>query len=62
MDMKPEDIDVVRTMMAVVDKACLQQDPDTEIARKCIGDMLDKVSLPQWIFTIISTRILICLV
>ena len=44
MKMSSQDIDVVRTMMSLVDKSCLQQDPDTEIARKCISDIIDNVS------------------
>ena len=42
-DMTKEDIDVVRTVMSVVDKASHDQDPDVEDVRRCVSQLLQKV-------------------
>ena len=42
-DMAKEDIDVVRTVMSLVDKASHDQDPDMEDARRCVSQLLNEV-------------------
>ena len=43
--MTKEDIDVVRTVMSLVDKTSHNQDPDVEDARRCVSELIQEVSL-----------------
>ena len=43
--MTTEDIDVVRTVMSLVDKSSRNQDADIEDARRCMAQLLDEVNL-----------------
>lgn len=42
-DMTTEDIDVVRTVMSLVDKTSHNQDPDVEDVRRCVSDLIQEV-------------------
>ena len=43
--MTSEDIDVVRTVMSLVDKATHDQDPEVEDVRRCVSQLLEKVKI-----------------